>query len=490
MRVLYVDMDTLRPDHLGCYGYERDTSPNMDRVAAQGVRFDQYYCSDAPCLPSRASLFSGRFGIHNGAVGQGGTTADFHLHGPDRDFRESIMGRDSLAFLFRRAGMHTASISTFSERHSSWWACAGFNEVHNIGLGGIESGAEVQPVAINWLRQNAKKEDWFLHINYWDPHTPYRAPAEFGNPFEGAPLPAWMTEEVIQHQIANGVGPHGPLELNMYDNTVHPQYPRMPGQVTNLEEYRAVIDGYDCGIRYMDSLIGQLFDELEAQGVFHDVCIILSSDHGESLGELGIYSEHATADHIVCRIPMIMKWNRCRKGRVDRGLHYHLDLLPTLCDLLELEPSREWDGVSYAGSLLDGADAGRPYLVLSQMSHVCQRSVRFDNYIYMRTYHDGYHFFEREMLFDVEKDYHLQTDLALEKPEITDRAAALYLDWHDQMMLTLRRPEFGTDPLWTVMGEGGPHHTKGKLDQYCAYLRKTNRDWAEGELKKRHPNGV
>jgi len=56
MRILYLDLDTLRPDHLGCYGYHRDTSPNIDRIAAEGVRFNNCYTPDAPCLPSRASM--------------------------------------------------------------------------------------------------------------------------------------------------------------------------------------------------------------------------------------------------------------------------------------------------------------------------------------------------------------------------------------------------------------------------------------------------
>ena len=73
MRIVFFDLDTLRPDHLGCYGYFRNTSPNIDSIAREGVRFDRYYCSDAPCLPSRSALQSGLFGIHNGAVGHGGT---------------------------------------------------------------------------------------------------------------------------------------------------------------------------------------------------------------------------------------------------------------------------------------------------------------------------------------------------------------------------------------------------------------------------------
>ncbi len=61
MKILFLDLDTLRPDHLGCYGYHRNTSPNIDKIAENGVRFNNYYCSDAPCLPSRAAR-EGRHG--------------------------------------------------------------------------------------------------------------------------------------------------------------------------------------------------------------------------------------------------------------------------------------------------------------------------------------------------------------------------------------------------------------------------------------------
>ena len=69
MRIVFFDLDTLRPDHLGCYGYSCNTSPNIDAIAREGTRFDNYYCSDAPCLPSRSALWSGRFGIHTGVTG-------------------------------------------------------------------------------------------------------------------------------------------------------------------------------------------------------------------------------------------------------------------------------------------------------------------------------------------------------------------------------------------------------------------------------------
>ena len=66
MRIVYFDIDCLRPDHLGCYGYDRPTSPNIDAMAQHGVRLSHYYCANSPCLPSRTAWSSGRFGIRNG----------------------------------------------------------------------------------------------------------------------------------------------------------------------------------------------------------------------------------------------------------------------------------------------------------------------------------------------------------------------------------------------------------------------------------------
>ena len=175
MRVLFVDIDTLRPDHMSCYGYSRQTTPNFDAVAKDGVRFDSYYCSDAPCLPSRASLISGMFGIRNGAVGHGGTAADMFLGRKERGFRDQ-RELNNFNNLFRKAGMHTVSISTFPERHSAWWLHAGFNETYNVGNGGMESGEKVVPVALDWLERNKDKDNWYMHVHLWDPHTPYRAP--------------------------------------------------------------------------------------------------------------------------------------------------------------------------------------------------------------------------------------------------------------------------------------------------------------------------
>ena len=482
MRILYLDLDTLRPDHLGCYGYHRNTSPNIDRIAAQGVRFNDYYCSDAPCLPSRTALMSGRFGIHTGVVGHGGTAADMRLEGAPRQFKD-LLARQSLPGFLRRAGFKTVSISPFAERHSSWSFYAGFSEMHNTGRSGGESAEQVTPTALKWIERNAVDDNWFLQINYWDPHTPYRAPEAFGNPFENEPIDDWITEELLE-QHRKKAGPFSARDLRMFHGDPDPTHPRVLGEIKDMADLKQVVDGYDCGIAYMDTHIGQVLDALEKQGVLENTAVIVSSDHGENMGELGIYCEHSTANSIVPRIPMIVKWPGCPAGHEDNGLHYNLDLAPTLAEIFEKEPSQRWDGQSFAGAVLEGKDCGQEYLVLSQCAHVCQRGVRFGPWMYVRTYHDGFHLFPDQMLFNVAEDPHEQNNLAEEQPDICKQAVYYLNEWHDRMMKTMR---YDVDPLWTVIREGGPLHARGKLAAYCKRLEKTDRGDAVPELQRRHP---
>lgn len=486
MRILYLDIDTLRPDHLGCYGYSRDTSPNLDRIAAEGVRFDNCYTSDAPCLPSRSALMTGTFGIHNGVINHDGFNADFRPEGRGRNFQNRMSSDTLPAYLKREAGLNTVYIGGFGERHSTFNYYAGFREIHDTGKGGMESAEDVTPTVLDWLDRNGSGENWYLHINYWDPHTPYRAPEEFGNPFQNDPLPAWLTPEEIERQKRETVGPHGIYDISMYDDKEDGRFPRQPGKVTDMTGVRREIDGYDCGVRYVDSHVGMLLGKLEALGVLDDLVIIVSSDHGENLGELGLWSEHGSADAITCRIPMIIRWPGKTQGAADRGLHYNIDLLPTLAGLLGREPRQSWDGESFAAAVSDGTPTGRDQLVVSQCCHGCQRSVRWGDWLYIRTYHDFFHLFPKEMLFNLAEDPHEQHDLAAERPDLCAEAARRYLAWHDDMMFT--QPEgFYHDPLWEVIHRGGPCHAHHHLKRYCERLEATGRGWAIPLLKERHP---
>jgi arylsulfatase A-like enzyme len=484
VRILYIDIDSQRPDHLGCYGYHRNTTPNIDRVAQRGVRFDNYYVSDAPCLPSRTAMWSGRFGIHNGVVNHGGVAAEPFVEGPGRQFN-SLLGTTGWMHCLRRLGHATVTVSPFGERHSAWHWYANFSEVYNTGGYGIERADEVSPYADRWLRANARREDWFLHVNFWDPHTPYRTPDSFGDPFKDAPLPVWLTDDV-RREHWDGVGPHSAREIIGYDDVGSPNWPKQPERADSMVQVRRMFDGYDNGVRYADEHIGRLLNTLADHGVLDETAVVITADHGENLGELNIYGDHQTADHITCRVPLVLSWpGVARAGAVDAALHYHVDFAATVIELLGGTVPPNWDGRSFAAAVRAGREEGREFLVISQGAWSCQRAVRFDDYLVIRSYHDAYHGFPDVMLFDLRHDPHEQRDLAPTRPETVARGLAMLDEWHAAMMRTASQP---IDPMWSVLSEGGPFHVRGQLDAYVKRLRQTGRErWAEELLRKHSP---
>lgn len=492
MRIIYLDLDALTPSHLSCYGYHRRTSPTIDAIADQGVRCTNVYCSDAPCLPSRTAFYQGRFGIQTGVVGHGGTAADPKREGKLRGFR-STYEEDSFPRQLQKGGFHTAMISPFGQRHAAHQFYAGFNEIHNTGSGGHEAVEVVQPVVKKWLGDHAADDNWYLHINYWDIHTPYRTPMDYGHPFKDEPLPQWITDEVLDRHIKRA-GPHSAQDLGMYGDADSPNHPRVPARITDRDSLRQWIDGYDTAVRYVDDQIAKIVAMLKEAGVYEDTAIVISADHGENQGELGIYGEHGTADQGTCNIPMIVKWPGGATGRVDTALHYHLDWAPTCMALLGRADQCPdvWDGQSYADTITAGASAGRDELVVSQCAHICQRSVRFDRWLYIRTYFDGFQLFARDMLFDIEADPHEQNDAAADHPDVVREAVYRLGDWHDAQMWKMSRYcSDVTDPLWTVINEGGPQHAlfeKGRspLPDYLERLEATGRAGGAAALREKH----
>lgn len=488
MRIVYIDIDCLRPDHLGCYGYHRNTSPNIDAIARRGVRFERCYTSDAPCLPSRTAFYSGRFGIQSGVVGHGGTASEPKRQGAQRGFSDWFT-QQGLAGRLQQLGLHTAMVSPFGQRHSAHWFYAGFREIHNTGKNGLESAEEIWPDVSKWLDGNAASDDWYLHINLWDPHTPYRAPAEFGEPFAGDPLPRWLNDPQLIRRHNQVVGPHTSMEIAMWDDTENPREPRQPGKVTDLASMRRLVDGYDTGALYSDLYVGKVVEKLKAAGVFEQTAVIVSADHGENLGELGIYAEHATADDATCHVPLIVAWPGGKTGTSAGGLHYQLDLAPTLMELLGAAPSPIWDGQSFASAITRGTDAGRSELILGQCAHVCQRSVLFDHWLYMRTYHDGFHLFPDEMLFDLKNDPQEEHDVAAAQPAIVHDAAGRLSNWHRGQMDRMSGEKI--DPLQTVLAEGGPAHAlhaigRSPLPRYLKRLEATGRADGAAALRKKY----
>jgi choline-sulfatase len=478
VRFIYFDIDTLRADHLGCYGYGRPTSPNIDALAAEGIRFDRVYASDTPCLPSRSALSSGQFGIRNGAINHGGVATDPFPEGRHRRF-QTAAARHSWMSALRDVGVWTASISTFAERHSAYHFDAGFNECYNLGTRGLETADQVATVVRSWLDRNGHRDSWFLHVHMWDPHTPYRTPASFGELFADDGLPSWLSEEVRAAHWGLP-GPHSAQEVAGFGpRTVWDEWPRQPQQVSGMDDVRRVYDGYDTGVRYADHHIGQILSVLQEMGLEEDTAVMVSSDHGENLGELGIYCDHQTADEHTTHLPVILHWPALgtAPGSTESGLHYQIDVMATVLELFGAEVPDRWDGASFAAGLSSGTASGRDHLVLSHAAWTAQRSVRFGRWICVRTYHGAFHGFPDVMLFDLTADPFEQHNVAADHPEVVEHALSLLLEWGAD---ALRQSPTGVDPLWTVLNEGGPWHSRVDVEWYLDRLEKTGRGgWAD-----------
>jgi len=474
MRILYLDIDTLRPDHLGCYGYHRNTSPNIDKIAKEGTIFTECYVSDAPCLPSRASLFTGRFGIHSGIVGHGGTTADLRLTGRTRGFQDQLLSYNWISML-RRARLYPVSISPFAERHSAFWFYSGWKEMYNTGKRGMERADQVFPYVEKWLTDNEQRDNWFLHVNFWDPHTPYRTPLEFGKPFENEPAPYWLTQEIIDKQ-RKGYGPHSACETNGFTRQDLSQwFPRLKNleEIRDLNDFKQWIDGYDIGINYSDEYIGKIIELLKDQDIYEDTLIIISSDHGENQGELNVYGDHATACHITNRVPMILKWPEKNWKPEYNSFIYQNDIAATLLEGLGTNIPEFWDGVSFFRNIENNEKFGRNSLVVSQNAWSCQRTIRFDNWTLIKTYHTGLKNFPKIMLFDYENDFHMIKNMADEKPEIVSHGLKLLDNWHEEILEKFPNHE---DPMKLVLREGGPYHTRNQLERYIQQLQESERE--------------
>jgi arylsulfatase A-like enzyme len=480
--VLYVDVDSLRPMHLGCYGYHRQTSPTVDALAARGVTFTNCYVSDAPCLPSRTAFALGRFGIRSGVVGHGGLASEPFPLGARRGF-SGAPGFETLFQAFRRAEHYPCAITPFPNRHVAPWYTLGLREWHNPGKGGFELAHEVNQIAEPWLETHAHEENWFLAVNYWDAHAPYRTPLEYGNPFADDPPVAWHTQELLESNW-RGYGPNSAQDAPGVWAADH-RRDDVPRQIKTLEDYKRWIDAFDTGIRYFDDHLARLLGILERRGVLDDTLIVVSADHGEAQGEHNVYGDHQLADSLTCRVPFVASGPGFRGGRVNKGLHYQFDLMAAILETAGGRVPEAWDARSPRTAWNSGEDGGRAALVVSQMAWTYQRSVRWGDHLMTRTYHDGFKDLPDVALYNVIADPHELHDLAPSRPDLVGEGLRTLEAWHFEMLRGSRAPD-PIDPMQIALREGDPWQVRGRLPWYLDRLRATDRAHHAAALEQRH----
>ena len=484
MRVLLVDVDSLRPDHLGCYGYGRDTSPTIDRVAADGVRFEQCYVSDSPCLPSRTALATCRFGIDTGVVTHFGEGQWYDNPGSGHDLDDDR--KMSFTHLAHN-GVRTASISSFAERHMAYHFSGAFQEsiqpTAETGLLAVEDAADVTDAATTWLDGHVADEDWLLHVNYWDVHHPYLGIDEYVDEVrDSGPAPEFPTQADIDDQQ----GMVGPRTADLWPNPSergadwyeekYGEWP-FPDRVQERADAEQFVDGYDAAIRKVDDEVATLLDYLDDAGVLDETAVVVTGDHGEALGEHGIYAEHAMPHRPCQRVPLVVSWPDITDDAAGQAVEeyvYQFDLMPTICDQYDVDTPDGWAAESFTDALSDpDGFEGREFVVSGHGIYTFGRALYEDDWLYVRLLHPGVFSLPGqyndpdlphdglELLYDLDEDPNMTdnriADDARRADEMRSRLDAWLVEhvstgWRDQQPVEAR----GRDTL-TRMCSDGPY---------------------------------
>lgn len=326
--LLVISIDTLRADRLGCYGYSRGTSPNIDRLVARGALFENAISSAPWTLPSYGSLFTGlypashRAGVVTGREALWGK--DEIAQGKGQKLSETLRTDiPTLAKTLADAGWKTAAFYNNPFLDPSRRIDRGFQQYTSYQFNAA-SGVDL---AERWIEAHSQSR-WFVFLHLMDPHGPYAPPAPYDEKFAGRSV------DSIQGW---------PPDLAAL----------RAGPVSD-ETKKQISDLYDGEIAFADAQIGRLLDALDKSGEAARTLIVFHSDHGEEFWEHGGF-EHGHALHAeLLHVPLAIVF----PPRLNGGAHIDsrvrtVDVFPTVLELMGLPPPRDLDGESLL-PLLDG----------------------------------------------------------------------------------------------------------------------------------------
>lgn len=344
--VLLVAIDTLRADHLGCYGYGKATSPVIDaRLARRGTRFEQCFSVSNCTLPGYTSIFTGLYP----------TSHDIVAHGNRWPVRPGVRTAGELLAV---AGYDTAMVSSLADygaggehltRGVSKHQFAQVNDAYKDlnpsfeqTQGGLVVPApRVSAQAVDTLE--GLKEPFFLFVHFWDPHTPYIPPIEHDLFYDGRdPCDPRIT--ALDQLKASSIG-------RWFEDWGR----RLDARYKGVTDPARVVSLYDGEIHHADRHVGVVLDKLDELGLTDDTAVILTSDHGETMDETNnlICGERAMFSHVGltdpnCSVPLVVAVPGLAGGNLVEGMASQVDILPTVLDIAGVQASHGagFDGAS------------------------------------------------------------------------------------------------------------------------------------------------
>jgi len=370
--VLFIISDDLN-NMLGCYGDELAKTPNIDRLAARGVRFEHAYCSFPLCGPSRNSMLTGLYPNSTGILSNA------------QIFRQTIPSQVSMPQAFRNAGYFAArigklyhynvpkSVGTNGHDDPGSWEL----ELNPAGVDRLEEESQIFTLTpgqfggtLSWyaspkddayhtdgimaenaewvLERCAKQKDrpFFLAVGFYRPHTPYVAPQPYFDLYPEDEMP--VVQGVKQDQ--SDIPPPGLAS-----------YKKEQDKLTD-ELRRQCRQAYDASISFMDAQVGRVVDALDRLGLADNTIIVFTSDHGYHMGEHGLWQKQSLFEESA-RVPLLIVAPGTPANGVAKSPVSHVDLFPTLAEMCGITPPSNIQGQSLAGMLQDPSEEGRGWAI-------------------------------------------------------------------------------------------------------------------------------
>lgn len=308
--VILISIDTLRRDHLGVYGYKKNTSPNLDSLAKESYVFENAFATAAWTLPSHASIFTSRY------------PSDLRVETVFDKLPDAAL---TLTEVLKKFGYITAAWDRNTFVSPRWGFEQGFDQFNIVNSGENAHDADIIfPQAAEWVKKHKDKK-FFLFLHAFEVHDPYCPPGEYSSKFKG-----------------NYDG-----KLNCVDiSTIAKNY-RGEEQLSknDLERFVSLYDGE---IAYTDFYIGKFLNEMKKQGLFKNTIIVVVSDHGEEFGERGVWGLHAySLYNELIKIPLIIKAPQLGSGK-DKNIISTIDLAPSILKLLGIQIPAVFKGKAFS----------------------------------------------------------------------------------------------------------------------------------------------
>ncbi len=390
--VLLLVCDALHSAHLGCYGATRPTSPSIDELATQGVRFASAYSQTAWTLPSVASLFTSLEQERHGLLRHGESLAD---------------APTTLAELFREAGYETRALYQNGVLTRRAGLARGFDDYVRISRG--ETGTREALAGCADLFATPSERPRFVYLHLFPPHAPYEPPRRYRRRYD--PGYAGEADGSIVSNLAVSESSDGPDD-------------------PDLAHTRAL---YDELLTYVDEQVGHLLSRVRKAERDGELLVVFTSDHGEAFlqhGEMG--HTRRVFDEMV-RVPLVLSapgapWS---DGRVIAESVSTLDVVPTLVELFDLPaPGNPISGRSLVPALAGGRlDADRPIFLTAgyrKGAPAPHHALRVGRWKWVLDVDSGH-----AQLFDLDADPGELRDLSREEPEIARRMEARFQEWFE-----------------------------------------------------------